>query len=427
MTSAETASADTVASNLRTQVVRQVWRSFSDDRAHSWFQASTAASLTSVDGDLHGLALISHNTGANVGTPPLWRIRVDTINLGLNIWRPPASISGLVNLTGVVADIQDDPYNPDVDKLAAVSHTSNTEVLITLPAPSRPLRAGADLQRVHIRVASSAASIPAATVAFELREGGVLKQSISSGTSVSTIAQNIVVSFNASNLTSLTATPQIKVIGTAGASGTVEVHSVVYEPDFTGHVYDSLDTEIELPQGVWYEKADALYLLSTPIELDLTGENYFFHVQFTCESLPDGYVEAGYFELLIDPIDLGPPESGGITLSWQGGATVRYGLGNNPHNKPSPMYRVLEASFTQQLESQAVLVALDQLARDLGTKRDAVFILRPSGTSDFLQATSFFGRFIEGATPRVTHQGYGKGSDGDEPRYTVQFTARESR
>lgn len=86
----------------------------------------------------------------------------------------PQAILVLVNLTGTVSEIQDDPDSADANWLDAISDGNDTDVRVSFPSPSAPLLIGSGLQEFRVLLrATGGGDDPIATLF--LYEAGILR------------------------------------------------------------------------------------------------------------------------------------------------------------------------------------------------------------------------------------------------------------
>lgn len=111
----------------------------------------------------------------------------------------PDAIISQTNLTGAVADIQDDPESPDANWLTANS-LDNTVLHVSFPTPNGPLEPGADLQtfRVWARKTTSVNTSP--LLHAYLYEGGVQKADLGTATVTSDTGQVVEFTWDAASL-----------------------------------------------------------------------------------------------------------------------------------------------------------------------------------------------------------------------------------
>lgn len=104
----------------------------------------------------------------------------------------PDAILEQTNLTGSLANIQDDPDTPDANWLTANADTDSI-ARVSFPTPTGTLSSGSGIQNFRVRVRSSnTGSASSGTVALQLYENGVLKTQTSltlAGTSAGTVLQ----------------------------------------------------------------------------------------------------------------------------------------------------------------------------------------------------------------------------------------------
>lgn len=148
----------------------------------------------------------------------------------------PDAILEQTNLTGAVADIQDDPDSPDGSWLTAAANTS-TVLRASFPSPSDDLTLGAGQQEIRVLVRSTGEQTdPTADV--ELYENGSLVTALVSGASVGT-ATVLSGTFDAASLSDSTgAGVEVRVAGTPGGGNpsrraSLEVGAVEWNAEYT--------------------------------------------------------------------------------------------------------------------------------------------------------------------------------------------------
>lgn len=144
----------------------------------------------------------------------------------------PDAVLVQTNLTGVLADIQDDPDSPDANWLTATDTSANTELGASYGLPDRPLKTGAGLQEFRVLV-RKAGGINDPTVSVELYEAGVfIANVVASQALTSTTGVVLSGTWDASLLSNPDGSGvEVRVVGTApgGANAdrsTVEVGAV---------------------------------------------------------------------------------------------------------------------------------------------------------------------------------------------------------
>jgi hypothetical protein len=165
---------------------------------------------------------------------------------------PDAILAATSNLSGPVGNIQDDPTNPDANKLSAVSTTAISVLAVSTPTPafSNPV-VGAGLQTFRAWV-NKAGGSGTPTAKIDLYESGVFVANILAATNItSTTGQLIQGTWNASLLgTASGANVEIRITGTVGGTGgaraTIEVGAVDWLATENGRVQISW-ADFEIP------------------------------------------------------------------------------------------------------------------------------------------------------------------------------------
>lgn len=86
---------------------------------------------------------------------------------------PPSAILLQTNLAGSLADVDEDPDNPDAAWLTAISVGTDTDLRVSFDTPSVSPLAGAGLQEFRVRVRKVGAAAPIPTAQIFLFEDGV--------------------------------------------------------------------------------------------------------------------------------------------------------------------------------------------------------------------------------------------------------------
>ena len=153
----------------------------------------------------------------------------------------PAAILAQTNLSGVVADIQDDPDAPDANWLTAPNNNSNVDVRTSFPSPTGNPTVGADLQEFRFQVRRTAGSGTVdPTARAELWENGVLVRAGGENTVTSDVGQVFSFTWNANELaTADGSVVELKVVGTKSGGApakrsAVDVGAVEWNVTFTG-------------------------------------------------------------------------------------------------------------------------------------------------------------------------------------------------
>ena len=153
----------------------------------------------------------------------------------------PEALLDQTNLTGTVADIDDDPDSPDGNWLTEVDDGDDSICRVSFPSPSGNLTTGAGLQefRAWIRRSQTAGGNDP-TVDLELYEAGTLVTQISLGTTVtSTTGVILAGTWDASALAAVSGVDvECRIVGhrSGGAPGsrrTIEVGAVEWNVDYT--------------------------------------------------------------------------------------------------------------------------------------------------------------------------------------------------
>lgn len=151
----------------------------------------------------------------------------------------PDAILELVELSGVVGDIQDDPDSPDGNWLVASGNNVNTAVRVSFDTPTGDPTVGVDLQEFRALVRQyDEGQIGTPNARIELWEDGVL---IRAGSDTPVPDGGIVLSlpWNANEIaTGDGSLVECKVVGTKAGGGpstrnTVEVGAIEWNVDYT--------------------------------------------------------------------------------------------------------------------------------------------------------------------------------------------------
>lgn len=165
----------------------------------------------------------------------------------------PDAILEIVNLTGTVSEIQDDPDSPDADWLVIVEDKVDTSARVSFSTPTGNPTVGADLQEFRALVRKTAGS-SAPEARIELWENGNL---IRAG-SENSVTGNLVISFtwNANEISNADGSlVECKIFGTASRGNpanraTVEVGAVEWNVDYSAGSPDISVSPVSYDFGV---------------------------------------------------------------------------------------------------------------------------------------------------------------------------------
>lgn len=209
----------------------------------------------------------------------------------------------LTNLSGVVANIQDDPDSPDGNWLVATGNNVGTTAEVTFPTPSGSLTTGAGLQEIRVLCRKfSATQTGTPTARIDIYENGTLVSSGSAVNITSAVGQVISRTFDASILSDQTgASFEVRAVGvqTGGSPGvrnTVDFGAIEWNVDYTAG------------SALTYSTTDPAGLVDA-----VTFE---FSVTFTD---PVGITQSGVVEENLDRNALGLTDS--ITAELSAGST----------------------------------------------------------------------------------------------------------
>lgn len=151
----------------------------------------------------------------------------------------PDAILAQTNLTGTVADIDEDPDSPDGNWLTAPGNNNNTDVRTSFGSPTGSPTVGADLQGFRVQVRKTNHSTDP-TAAIELWENGSLVATVLSATAVSSTTGTVLEgTWNANLLgTGDGSLVECKVDGVVGGGNptnraSLEVGAVEWNVDFS--------------------------------------------------------------------------------------------------------------------------------------------------------------------------------------------------
>lgn len=351
---------------------------------------------------------------------PTWRVRTiwgGSYEANFGTFNPrskPTAILASTNLAGVVSAVQDpDPDLTDGVCLTAVSPTADTSATFSMDGANCALLEGAGLQLVRIRVRKTAgASNP--TVRIEVLEAGVLR--VASSELPVTLAAPFTneknLSWDASVFSANPPNPddvQIRIIGTASATSTVEIDAVEFVAEYASAgdvvVRDSGWLTRALPPNYWGppRSNDMLYLLHDwEANYDLNEAFFEFLPGANCF---DGHLQAGRLvitggETFVD----GHGDPAGAEVGWSYGwvdpspkERTRAGGMKTSRRK---RWHELDFNMPALNRASALDIALG-LVDSGGTTRDMLWMIEPGvyvwGTQKEL------GRIVHQATSPATY------------------------
>ena len=155
----------------------------------------------------------------------------------------PDALLVQTNLTGAVADIDEDPDSPDGDWLTQTSGGAATECRVSFPTPSGDLATGAGLQEFRLWLRSGTnsgfAGNGSETADIYLWEGGSLVATLDTGVSVGEMASVLSYTWDASSLASVDGSGvELRVVGNvaggggpAGSRAAIEIGALEFNAD----------------------------------------------------------------------------------------------------------------------------------------------------------------------------------------------------
>jgi hypothetical protein len=290
-------------SHLQTMRVTELARSASNRLSSTCFRVEGINGETPWQ-QFRAVSLVGHNlTGTEGSSTYRWRVYSvygeSSTDGYFDLRAKPNTIASSTNLTGTVANVQDDPENLDGTRLTATSATTNTQVRFTYLAGNCGVKSGAGLQSFRIR-ANKTPGGNTPTLTVDLYRSGGLVANLATGLAVSGLAASPsfhVVTWNGSLVAGAAAEDvEVRLTGTATVSNTVEYQACefVLEPVSLGFitVTDSDWMVPYLPRNFWRARARLanLYLIYTREEVTPYDQLW---LQFDAQENLEEYFEAG--------------------------------------------------------------------------------------------------------------------------------------
>lgn len=375
--------------------------------AQSWVRLAIAAGqyhevggVAVVLTNLWKSATRNEDTGA-VSTNVSWRVRMSRSDFKPLAY--PDAIAASSNLTGAVAAVQDDPYNPDSSWLTATTPGTATNARFTFPAlGGLNLTAGASLQAFLLRVRKTAAGSGNPVLTVELYEGGSLKATLSpsktTGFTSVAVGEPVTVFYNASSLSDATgASLEVRLSGTGTSGTSLEFGAVeaVNAFDFTGTAdHDSGLLPLYLPNTLGVLPCNLYYLLPSTITPD------YVQIDFTDPSNPDGFIQVGL------PI-IGPRYTFGVNnvtpgAEWALETDTLKGrtVGGATRADVRKMRRAFHGTWENLTDTHAYDSFFDRLGMACGTTGGFVLIFDPDTPTRYPH-TAGYG--VMNQPPRIVH------------------------
>lgn len=149
----------------------------------------------------------------------------------------PDALTTQTNLTGSLANIDEDPDSPDASWLVATGNNVSTTAHVTFPTPTGPLTTGAGLQEFRIQVRKfSSTQTGTPTVIIDLYDNGSLISSSGSTNVTSATGQVVSYTWDATGRTAATVECRVRGIATGGSPGvrnTVDVGAIEWNAEYS--------------------------------------------------------------------------------------------------------------------------------------------------------------------------------------------------